>query len=196
MSDSPATPSSFVSVCRFTEKAEVALNDTDAVAVSDLCRRAVPPRCTSGSPTPKASSGRRSASGYVRAMTPDEQRAFVGQHHHTVLVTRRADERLQTSPIACGVDGDGRVVISVTADRAKTKNLRRDPRATLCVLSDGFFGEWVQIDGRAEVVDLPDAMDGLINLYRSVQGEHPDWDDFRAAMERDRRCLLRITIDG
>ena len=88
------------------------------------------------------------------------------------------------------------MVVSVTTDRAKTKNLRRDPRATLCVLSDGFFGPWVQIDGRTEVVDLPDAMDGLVDLYRSVQGEHPDWDDFRAAMERDHRCLLRITIDG
>ena len=129
-------------------------------------------------------------------MTPSEIQDFVREHHHAVLVTRRSDDRLQTSPIACSVDDEGRVVVSVTTDRAKTKNLRRDPRATLCVLSDGFFGPWVQIDGRTEVVDLPDAMDGLVDLYRSVQGEHPDWDEFRAAMERDHRCLLRITIDG
>ncbi len=88
------------------------------------------------------------------------------------------------------------MIISVTADRAKTKNLRRDSRASLCVLPDAFFGEWVQIDGNAEVVDLPEAMDGLIALYRAVQGEHPDWDDFRASMQRDRRCLVRISIEG
>lgn len=93
------------------------------------------------------------------------------------------------------MDDENRVTISVTADRAKTKNLRRDPRASLCVLADEFFGQWVQIDGTAEVVDLPEAMDGLIALYRAVQGEHPDWDDFRATMERDKRCLVRISID-
>lgn len=87
------------------------------------------------------------------------------------------------------------MLISVTVDRAKTKNLRRDGRATLCVLPDEFFGEWVQIEGSAEIVDLPDAMEGLVDLYRSVQGEHTDWAEFRAAMERDRRCLVRITIE-
>lgn len=127
-------------------------------------------------------------------MTPDELDAFLDDHHRAVLVTRRADgERLQTSPIVCAVDDEGRVLISVTQDRAKTQNLRRDPRATLCVLDDGFFGEWRQVDGTAEVVDLPEAMPLLEHVYRAVSGEHDDWDDFRAAMERDRRCIIRIT---
>ena len=128
-------------------------------------------------------------------MTPDEKREFVRGNHHAVLVTRRADGRVQTSPIVCGVHEDGRIAISVTEDRAKTKNLRRDDRATLCVLNDGFFGEWTQIDGPAEIVPMPQALAGLKALYRGVAGEHPDWDDFAAAMERERRVLLLISID-
>jgi PPOX class probable F420-dependent enzyme len=128
-------------------------------------------------------------------MTKEEKQAFVRSNHHAVLVTRRADDRLQTSPIVCGLDEDGRVAISVTEDRAKTKNLRRDPRATLTVLNDGFFGEWVQIDGTAEIVTMPEALDGLIALYRQISGEHPDWADYEAAMTRDRRVLLLISID-
>jgi PPOX class probable F420-dependent enzyme len=127
-------------------------------------------------------------------MTPDEQLAFVAEHHRAVLITRRQDGRLQSSPIACGVV-DGHAAISVTQDRAKTRNIRRDPRVSVCVLSDEWYGPWTQIDGTAEVVDLPEAMDGLVALYRSVAGEHPDWDDYRAAMERDGRCLIRITPD-
>jgi PPOX class probable F420-dependent enzyme len=119
---------------------------------------------------------------------------FVRQNHHAVLVTRRADGRLQTSPIVCGLHDDGRVAISVTEDRAKTKNLQRDPRATLCVLSDAFFGEWMQIDGTAEIVPTADAVEGLVALYRQIAGEHPDWDDYRAAMVRDRRVLVLISI--
>ncbi len=125
-------------------------------------------------------------------MTLDEKLEYLHSHHHAVLVTRRADGRLQTSPIVCGVAGS-QVVISVTGDRAKTRNARRDPRVTLCAMSDEFFGPWVQVDGTAEVVDLPEAMDGLVELYRSISGEHPDWDDYRAAMIADGRCLLRIT---
>jgi PPOX class probable F420-dependent enzyme len=128
-------------------------------------------------------------------VTPDEKRAFVRANHRAVLITRRADGRLQSSPIVCGVHDDGRIAISVTDDRAKTKNLRRDPRATLCVLNDGFFGEWTQIDGSTEIVAMPEALDGLKDLYRQVAGEHPDWDDYAAAMERDRRVLLLISID-
>lgn len=127
-------------------------------------------------------------------MTPDEQREFVRHHHHAVLVTRRADDALQTSPIVCGLHSDGRVAISVTEDRAKTKNLRRDPRATLCVFTDEFFGPWVQIDGTAEIVAMPEALDGLKSLYRQIAGEHPDWADYEAAMVRDRRVLLLITV--
>jgi PPOX class probable F420-dependent enzyme len=128
-------------------------------------------------------------------VTPDDKREFVGHNHRAVLVTRRADGRVQTSPIVCGVHEDGRIAISVTEDRAKTKNLRRDNRATLCVLNDAFFGEWTQIDGMAEIVAMPEALDGLKALYRGVAGEHPDWDDYAAAMARDRRVLLLISID-
>ena len=127
-------------------------------------------------------------------MTPDQKRAFVRDNNHrAVLVTHRADGRLQTSPIVCGVHDDGRIAISVTEDRAKTKNLRRDPHATLCVLSDSFFGSWTQIDGTAEILPMPQALDGLKALYRQVAGEHPDWDEYATAMERDRRVLLLIT---
>ena len=127
-------------------------------------------------------------------MTPDEKREFVRKNHRAVLVTHRADGRLQTSPIVCAVHADGRIAISVTEARAKTKNLRRDPRATLCVVNDGFFGEWTQIDGTTEIVEMPEALDGLKALYRAVAGEHPDWDDYAAAMARDRRVLLLIDI--
>ena len=126
------------------------------------------------------------------ALAPDVS-AFLADHHRAVLTTRRGDGRLQTSPIVCGLDDQGRIAISVTQDRAKTKNVRRDPRVTLTVLSDGFFGEWHQIDGTAEVVDLPEAMDGLVELYRAVSGEHEDWDAYRQAMTDDARCLLVIT---
>lgn len=129
-------------------------------------------------------------------MTPEDKATFVQNHHHAVLITRRSGDRMQSSPVVCATDDDGKVVISVTKDRAKTKNLRRDPRAALCVLPDEFFGEWAQIDGTAEIIDLPEAMDGLIDLYRKVSGEHPDWDEFRDSMERDGRCLVRITING
>jgi PPOX class probable F420-dependent enzyme len=129
-------------------------------------------------------------------VTPAEKREFIRQNHHAVLVTRRADGRVQTSPIVCGVHEDGRIAISVTEDRAKTKNLRRDNRATLCVLNDGFFGEWTQIDGTAEIVPMPEALAGLKALYRNIAGEHPDWADYAAAMERDRRVLLLISIDA
>ena len=128
-------------------------------------------------------------------MTADETRDFLRTHHRSVLITRRRDGRLQSSPVVHGVDDDGRVVISVTQDRAKARNLRRDPRATLCAVTDEFFGPWVQVDGEAQIVDLPDAMDGLKALYRQVQGEHPDWADYEAAMVRDRRCLIRIPVD-
>lgn len=129
-------------------------------------------------------------------MDIDEKLAFVRDNHRAVLVTRRRDGRLQTSPIVCGTDGEGHVVISVTEDRAKTKNVRRDPRVTLCVFHDDFFGPWVQIDGRAEIVPMPEAMAGLEDLYRQVRGEHPDWQEFERAMIEDRRVLLRITPEG
>jgi PPOX class probable F420-dependent enzyme len=120
---------------------------------------------------------------------------FIRQHHRAVLVTTRGDGRPQVSPVTCGVDGDGKVVVSTRETAMKTKNLRRDPQATLCVFTDRFFGEWVYVSGTAEIVPLPEAMDGLVAYYRSVAGEHPDWDDYRAAMEREQRVLVRLTVD-
>ncbi len=128
-------------------------------------------------------------------MTPDEARRFVASNHRAVLITRRSGGGLQTSPVTVGVDGEGRVTISSREAAYKTRNLRRDPSATLCVFNDGFFGLWLQIDGTAEIVFLPEAMDGLVDYYRRISGEHPDWDDYRRAMERDKRVLIRVTID-
>jgi PPOX class probable F420-dependent enzyme len=119
---------------------------------------------------------------------------FIRSNHHGVMSTRRADGLPAMSPIACAVDPEGRVVVSTRETAMKVKHLSRDPRVAICVLSDGFFGEWAQVEGTAEVVHLPDAMDGLVDYYRQVSGEHPDWDDYRAAMERDRRVLVRITV--
>lgn len=127
-------------------------------------------------------------------MTIAENLEFVQQNHRAVLVTHRASGGLQMSPIVCAGDGEGHVIISVTQQRAKTKNVRHDPRVSLCVLTNQFFGPWVQIDGEAQVVDLPEAMEGLKTLYRQVQGEHPDWEEFERAMVTDERCLLRITL--
>ncbi len=127
-------------------------------------------------------------------MDPDRARAFLAHHHRAVLVTERRDGRPQTSPVVCGLDEGGRVVISTRETAAKVANVRRRPEVSLCVLSDEFFGQWAQVDGVTDVVALPEAMDGLVALYRQVAGEHPDWDDFRAAMKRERRVLLRIHI--
>jgi PPOX class probable F420-dependent enzyme len=128
-------------------------------------------------------------------MELDEAREFIREHHHAVMVTQRKDGRPQLSPVACGVDDEGLVVVSTRETAMKTKNLRRDPSVSLCVVSDGFYGQWVQVDGRADVVSLPEAMDGLVAYYRSISGEHPDWDDYRTAMERERRVLVRIALD-
>lgn len=100
----------------------------------------------------------------------------------------------QLSPVTCTVDDEGRVLISTRETAVKTRNLRRRPHASLCVLTDTFFGEWVQVEGNAEIISLPDAMDLLVEYYRRVSGEHPDWEDYRAAMIRDRRVIVRIAI--
>jgi PPOX class probable F420-dependent enzyme len=118
---------------------------------------------------------------------------FLRTHHRAVLATSRADGRPQLSPVLCVADDDGRILISTREPALKTRNLRRDPHASLCVFTDGFFGEWIQVEGDAEVISLPAAMDLLVDYYRRVAGEHSDWADYRAAMERDRRVILRIT---
>jgi PPOX class probable F420-dependent enzyme len=127
-------------------------------------------------------------------MDIDEARDVIRTQHRAVLATVRADGAPQMSPVLAVVDGAGRVVVSSRQTAYKVRNLRRDPRAWLCVLPDEFFGRWIQIEGTATIVDLPEAMEGLIDYYRRAAGEHPDWDDYRAAMERERRVLIRIDI--
>jgi PPOX class probable F420-dependent enzyme len=125
---------------------------------------------------------------------PDRARDFIGEHHRAVMVTHHADGRPQTSPVLCAVDDAGRIIVSTRETAAKTRNLLRDPRVSFCVMTDAFFGEWAQVDGEAEIVRLPDAMEPLVDYYRKISGEHSDWDDYRAAMQRDRRVLVRVAI--
>jgi len=128
-------------------------------------------------------------------VTPDEARRFLADHHHAVLATFRADGRPQLSPVLATVDAEGRVLISTREAAMKTRNIRRDPRVSLCVFNDQFYGDWVQVEGTAEVVSLPEAMDLLVDYYRRSAGEHDDWDDYRAAMEQQRRVVVRFAIE-
>ncbi|MFC0508290.1 PPOX class F420-dependent oxidoreductase [Micromonospora costi] len=121
---------------------------------------------------------------------------FLRSRHRVVLMTTRADGRPQSSPVTAGVDTAGRLVISTYPDRAKATNVRRDPRVSACVLSDDWNGPWVQIDGTAEVLDLPEALEPLVEYFRCISGEHPDWDEYRAAMVRQGKSLIRVTIDA
>ena len=116
--------------------------------------------------------------------------SFIREQHEAVMLTYRRDGSAQLSPVACNVDADDRVVVSTRETALKAKNLRRDPRVSLCVLTTGFYGQWIQLDGTAEVVSLPDAMEPLVEYYRTTAGEHPDWDDYRASMVADKRLLL------
>jgi PPOX class probable F420-dependent enzyme len=127
-------------------------------------------------------------------MDLEQAREFLRTNHRAVLATARADGRPQLSPVTCGVDDAGLVLISTRETAVKTRNLRRNPAASLCVFTEGFFGPWVQVDGIAEIISLPDAMDLLIDYYRRISGEHPDWADYRAAMISERRCVVRISI--
>ncbi|GAA3639834.1 PPOX class F420-dependent oxidoreductase [Streptomyces fenghuangensis] len=123
----------------------------------------------------------------------DELLDFVRPRHRAVLLTRRADGSPQGSPVSCGVDGAGRIVVSTYPERAKTRNARRDPAVSVIVLSEDFDGPWVQVDGTAEVLDVPEAVEPLVEYYRAIAGEHPDWDEYREAMVRQGKSLLRIT---
>ncbi|WP_431954193.1 PPOX class F420-dependent oxidoreductase [Actinacidiphila sp. bgisy167] len=123
----------------------------------------------------------------------DQLLEFVRPRHRALLLTTRADGRPQGSPVTCGVDDAGRLVVSTYPERAKVRNARRDPRASLIVLSDEWDGPWVQIDGTAEVIDSPDAVEPLVEYYRNIAGEHPDWDEYRAAMLRQGKSLVRVT---
>ena len=128
-------------------------------------------------------------------MNTDEVRAFIQSNHRAVMSTIRSDGRPQLSPVTVGVDDDGRVMISSRETAYKVKNLRRDPRISICVMNDRFFGEWVQAEGTAEIVALPEAMELLVDYYRRISGEHPDWDDYRNAMQRDQRVIIRFSVD-
>jgi PPOX class probable F420-dependent enzyme len=128
-------------------------------------------------------------------MADEEILDFIRHNHRAVLATYRRDGRVQMSPVAAAVDTEGRVVVSTRETAIKTLNLRRDPRASLCVISDRFFGEWHAVEGAVEIVGLPEAMGPLVDYYRSVAGEHQDWDEYRRAMQRERRVLLRMTVE-
>ncbi len=124
----------------------------------------------------------------------DELLDFVRPRHQGIVITTRADGRPQASPVTCGVDGQGRIVIATYPERAKTRNARRAPeQVSILILSDDFGGAWVQVDGTAEVLDVPDAVEPLVEYFRSISGEHPNWDEYRAAMIEQGKSLLRIT---
>jgi PPOX class probable F420-dependent enzyme len=125
-------------------------------------------------------------------MDLDEARGFLREHHHAVLATRGADGRIQQSPVLVNIDGAGRAIISSRETAYKVRNLRRDPWAQACVFTDRFFGRWLYIEGRAEVLSLPEAMDPLIDYYKRFPDENPDWDDYRAS---PRRVLIQIELE-
>lgn len=123
----------------------------------------------------------------------DDLLAFVRPRHRFVLVTRRAEGTPQASPVTGGVDDAGRLVIATYPERAKTRNARADERVSVVVLSDDWNGPWVQVDGTCEVLDIPEALDGFVEYFRNISGDHPDWDEYRQAMVDQGKSLLRIT---
>ena len=118
---------------------------------------------------------------------------FVRPRHRLLLATARRNGRPQISPVSGGVDAEGRLVISSYPARAKVTNAEQRPGVSVCVISDDWNGPWVQVDGEAEVLHMPEAEDGLVDYFRSISGEHPDWDEYRAAMRVQDKSLLRIT---
>jgi PPOX class probable F420-dependent enzyme len=127
-------------------------------------------------------------------MDLDEARSFLADNHRAVLATRRRDGSPQLSPVLVGLDSEGYATVSTRETAMKTLNVRRDPHVWVCVMNDGFLGRWIQLAGTAQVLSLPEAMEPLVDYYRGISGEHPDWDDYRRAMERERRVLLRIQL--
>jgi PPOX class probable F420-dependent enzyme len=119
---------------------------------------------------------------------------FVRPRHRALLLTRRRSGGVQLSPVTCGVDAAGRIVIATYPQRAKVVNARREPAVSLCVLSDEWDGPWVQVEGTAEVLDLPEALEPLVDYYRAISGEHPDWNEYREAMTRQGKSLVRVTV--
>jgi PPOX class probable F420-dependent enzyme len=121
-------------------------------------------------------------------------RDFLRKNHRAVMATYHPDGRPQLTPVTVGIDDAGRAIVSTRETAVKVRNLLRDARVSLCAMNDAFYGDWMQADGEAEIVHLPEAMELLVDYYRGISGEHPDWADYRAAMERDRRVLVRVTM--
>jgi PPOX class probable F420-dependent enzyme len=130
-----------------------------------------------------------------RNVARDELLDFLRPRDRGILVTTRLDGRPQLSPVTMGVDDEGRIVVSTYPERAKTRNASRSALASMCVLSDDFGGEWVQVDGRVEVVEQPQAIEALVDYYRCIAGEHPDWGAYRRAMVKQGKVLLRLSIE-
>lgn len=130
-----------------------------------------------------------------RAVERAELEDFIRPRHRGILATTRADGRPQMSPVTMGLDSQGRIVVSSYPERAKARNARRHPAVSVCVISDDFGGEWVQIDGTADVLHLPDALEPLVEYFRAIGGEHPDWDEYREAMTRQGKVLIRVTVE-
>ncbi len=129
-------------------------------------------------------------------MDVEQTREFLRHNHRAVLATRRADGSTHLVPIVIGVDEEGRGIVSTAEASAKARNLKTDPRAAACVMTDRFYGRWVTIEGTASILSLPEAMEPLVDYYRRVAGkDHPDWDEYREAMRREGRCLIRIEIE-
>ena len=120
---------------------------------------------------------------------------FLRTRHNALLATTRRDGRPQLSPLTCGLNRDDKIVISTYPQRAKVHNIRRDPRVSLCVMSPGWSDPYVQVDGQARVIDLPEAVEPLVEYFRCISGEHPDWDEYREAMRRQGKCLIEIDIE-
>jgi len=128
-------------------------------------------------------------------VTRDELVGFIRPRHKGTLVTTRTDGRPQMSPVTCGLDDEGRIVVSTYPRRAKANNARRDPRVSILIHSDDWNDPYVQVDGTAEVIDMPDAVEPLVDYFRCIAGEHPDWDEYRQAMREQDKSLIRITIE-
>lgn len=134
---------------------------------------------------------------YATAERPDRAGLveFLRPRHRAVLITRRASGGLQTSPVSCGIDSEGRLVVATYPQRAKVANIRRDPTVSVCVISDDWNGPYVHLDGTAEILDLPESVEPLVEYFRSIAGEHSDWDEYREAMVRQGKSLIRVSID-
>ncbi|MFC0861969.1 PPOX class F420-dependent oxidoreductase [Sphaerimonospora cavernae] len=126
-------------------------------------------------------------------MDLDKAREFTRTNHRAVMLTQYPDGRPQMSPVTVGCDEDGYIVVSSRETAIKTRNLRKHPQTFLTVMTDAFYGPWIQVEGTVEIISLPEAMDHLVDYYRRVSGEHPDWDDYRSAMVREKRVIIRIT---